>query len=217
MILSSFTHPVVCFVERFRIDLTEKLAYKIRWILISNVAFALMRSMILQVILFLYVLFTRGYMMIDHFTREQFELALPRDKSANSLCKYNGLVDGEHTYTLTVSVFVKIMIRSSVWGNNRSADTGDDSIRAWLVDMKGNCLSTKTQRWVTRQKGWEKRLIDMLRTLYGWGLKSDVCQFCGKPRHVFKVHKAGPNHNRIFAKCTEKSCETKNTWVWIGE
>lgn len=158
---------------------------------------------------------------IDHFTKAQFEQALPKDKNTGQkLWKHAGLIDGEHVYLMPVTMKdsknnVNIEIRSSIDQTGRSADTGDDSIRAYLTYFDGKewqFLGSNAQRWVTRLPGWEKRLTDMLRVLYGWRLTAGDCPTCGKPKHIFKVKKDGPNKGRIFTKCDEH-----NGWVWLTE
>lgn len=157
-------------------------------------------------------------MPIEHFTKEEFEAALPKDKNGTQLWSYEGIDAGEHIYIIRVTNKISIFIRSSVWDNGKSAESGEDSIRAWLVDNNMGPLSVKTQRWVTRLPNWEIRLVDMLRTLYAWGLKSNICPHCGKPRHIYKVHKKGPNYGRIFAKCADQfNCVAAGTFIWLTE
>lgn len=162
---------------------------------------------------------------VDHFTKQQFEDALPRDKAGHRLCIEAGCLDGEYVYTMPVTMKssdhqVRIEIRSSVGPDGVSADVGENSIRAYLTHYNTELkawypLGSKSQRWVTRQPGWEKRLTDMLRTLYSWRLKAGDCPHCGHPKGIFKVRKDGPNFGRVFAKCNE-GCED-NSFMWLTE
>jgi len=68
--------------------------------------------------------------MIDKFTREDFENALPINSiSGEKLWSEQGLVGGEYTYSIAVDDDVSIEVRSSVQESGVSADSGQDSIR----------------------------------------------------------------------------------------
>ena len=173
--------------------------------------------------------------MIDHFTCEQFEAALPRHKTTQApLWSLVGVVDGEYAYVLTIDVSdsddqVGIMIRSSVRPNGQSAGTGEDSIRCWLVsreltyDSAGSgekiiamgewqSIGAKVNRYTTRLPGWQVRLTANLRTLWQWRKKAGDCEKCGRPKHVAKSGKP-ESKNRVFAKCFD--CNTG--FVWLTE
>jgi hypothetical protein len=160
---------------------------------------------------------------IDHFTKQQFEDALPRHKTTGRpLCTCAGLIDGEYVYQLPVggeNSKVIIEIRSSVDAMGHSADTGENSIRAYLIYFDHNAdggkgawrpLGSKVQKYVTRLPGWQYRLTEMLRTLYAWRNESGNCKVCGMPLHIFKVTKDGPNKGRVYAKCM-----THNQFRWV--
>lgn len=140
-------------------------------------------------------------MSVEIFSRQQFEDALPEGHWS-----YSGLVNNEHTYLIRITDDIFITIRSSVDGSGWSADTGEDSIRAWLVDKNGSPLGSKISKYTTRLPGWDKRLLEVLRGLWHMAELSGYCSKCCQPRGVFKVKKAGPNKNRLFAKCTQ--CDT---------
>lgn len=142
--------------------------------------------------------------MIDQFTKEQFEAALPKHKeTGEALAESAGLVNGEETYRMTVRDGVHIMIRSSVRPNGIAAETGKDSIRAWLVNDENGPLGSKIQSHVTRVSGWDERLNKILRELWKRGQGIIDCPVCGKPQGVWKVKKDGANKGRLFGKCTE--------------
>jgi len=115
--------------------------------------------------------------MIETFTREQFEQALPTHKETGEpLWKYTGLVQGEHAYRIPIPETNKrIMIRSSVRRNDKSASTGKDSIRLWVeyhyrkVD-KWFALG-KLDAWTTRKPGWQDRMTGKLRKLWRLALE----------------------------------------------
>lgn len=165
---------------------------------------------------------------IDHFTKQQFEDALPRDKTGHKLCEEAGCLDGEYVYTMPVLLSksdnqVRIEIRSSVGPDGMSAGLGENSIRAYLTYYNDELkawwtMGSKSQRWVTRQPGWELRLTDMLRTLYSWRLKAGDCPVCNRPKGIFKVWKEGPNKGRVFARCMGNRGDcAKVSWVWLTE
>ena len=87
--------------------------------------------------------------MIDRYTRDRFEAALPHvtKHPVNTLWNYIGLVGGEHCYAVPVKLGVIIYIRSTVESNGLAADTAKDSIRCWLAaDQTGAPLGSKNER-----------------------------------------------------------------------
>lgn len=149
--------------------------------------------------------------MIDRFTKYQFETALPiHNNTGQPLWEPRGLEDGEFVYYMPIDPQSGILIRSSIDCSGIAADTGNDSIRAWLAKPDGSPLGSKVSRWTTRMPGWGDRLKEVLRTLWGWRKKAGNCPTCCKPKLVFKVKKEGPNRGRIFAKC-----EQHNHWTWL--
>lgn len=146
-------------------------------------------------------------MAVEIFSREQFEQALPVGYWA-----YSGLVNNEHTYSIQITPDIFITIRSSVDSSGYSADTGEDSIRAWLVDKDGQPLGSKISKYTTRLPGWGKRLLGVLRGLWHMAELSGYCPKCHQVRGVFKVKKSGPNKGRLFAKC-----EKCDTFEWLEE
>lgn len=137
--------------------------------------------------------------MIDHFTKEEFERALPKSKTDHSkvLWKYEGLDKGEHCYSLLIDDKSKIFIRSSVKGDNKSADTGKDSIRIYLVNNDNRPIGSKISKYITRVSGWQTRLVEQLRFLFRLR-KLAGNDPSGNPMPVLKVEKDGPNKGRFF-------------------
>lgn len=149
--------------------------------------------------------------MIDRFTRERFEAALPRLGPTNALWSYVGLINGEHCYAVPIRSGVLIFIRSSVNSNGIAADTAEDSIRCWLAsDDKGKTLGSKHTAWITRVRGWEERLLKTLRVLWRLGNRLGLCA-CGGQLLALKVRKPGPNQGRWFSSCS--ICGQFGNWL----
>lgn len=150
-------------------------------------------------------------MAVEIFTKSQFEAALPTDKTTHQpLWVALGLIKGEHTYKININQFCAIEIRSSVHANGLSAPTGADSIRAWLVGADGKPVGSKVQSYVMRTRGWELRMVEMLRKLYKMGNRVTMCPRCSKLVQIFKVKKEGPKKGSLFTKC-----ECPNSFSWI--
>lgn len=141
--------------------------------------------------------------MIDHFDLAAFQSALP--KSAESL----ELVDGEFAFRVPAGAAF-IEVRSSIGANGKSADTGEDSIRAWLVNADGDPLGAKLSKYITRVSGWQNRLMDTLEELYSRAFRAGRCERCGSPKSIF-VSKTHKNPNRLFAKCYP--CDDGFVWL----
>jgi len=153
-------------------------------------------------------------MTIERFSKEQFEAALPVHKdTGDAIWYYTGLDAKEHTYQINVKPGVAIQIRSSVQSDGFAAETGSDSIRAWLVNENGAPLGSKVISYTTRQPGWADRMTKVLRKLFATGQKIQQCPYCGKLMGIFKVKKDGPNKGRQFSKCWDHG----NTFYWLDE
>lgn len=144
-------------------------------------------------------------MSVEIFSQEQFEKALPQ-----GYWKYAGFLNGEHSYLIPITDDILIMVRSSVDSSGYSADTGEDSIRAWLVRSDGSPLGSKVSKWTNRVPGWEERLLNVLRQLWEMAHRSGYCYKCGQPKGIYRVVKKGPNKGKLFAKCDK--C---NTFDWL--
>jgi len=151
-------------------------------------------------------------MAIDKFSKQQFEDALPiHNKTGKQLWEYAGFIQGEHCYNVIVAQGIKIHIRSSIDNSGYAADTGQDSIRIWLIGDNGKPLGGKLSKWVTRVNGWDTRMTEQLRTFWELARKSGYCPKCLVPRSIYKVKKAGPNIGRQFCKCN--SCGNNFEWL----
>jgi hypothetical protein len=163
--------------------------------------------------------------MIDTFTRQEFESALPVHKvTGEPLWLHVGIAYGEHQYLIKIDEKVGILVNSSIGPSGVSAASGENSIRAWLVAYTQKLngvvtrpLGSKVNRWTTRLPGWQDRLIyndnSVVRTLWRWRKKAGDCAKCGDPKGVFRTKKPGPNKGRIFTKCLK--CD--GTFEWITE
>src|SRR3972149_2295059 len=100
--------------------------------------------------------------MIDQFSREQFEDALPPG------FRHAGLVKGEHTYTLETGDGVALFVRSSVRSDGQAAGVGEDSIRLYFLTEEGKPLGGKLTNYVTRVPGWAKRLDKAVLKMLEW-------------------------------------------------
>lgn len=152
-------------------------------------------------------------MAVEVFTSEEFEAALPvHRETGKKLWERVGLVQGEETYRVIVTRDIFIEVRSSIGLNGRSADTGKDSIRAWLVDAEGQPLGSKVNSWTQRTSGWQGRLIDILRELWRQARKAGYCPKCKIPNGVYQVKKKNKNRGRFFKKC--RQCGGGG-WEWL--
>jgi hypothetical protein len=150
--------------------------------------------------------------MIDVFTRQRFEAALPvHNLTGAALWRGLGLYWGEYCYAIDVRPGVLIFIQSSMDSSGYAALSGKDSIRVRLAsDETGSPLGSKMSRWITRIPGWEDRLKTQLRAFWTIGMKLKPCPTCGATLKAFLVQKEGPNEGRWFIKCCE-------TFQWITE
>lgn len=135
-------------------------------------------------------------MSTDIFSKSQFESSLPK-----GYWKYAGFIQGEECYQIEITPDIFIHIRSSVNGSGWCGDTGEDSIRCWLVDSEGKPLGSKISKYITRVEGWPDRLIRTLRLLWDMAKESGYCSDCHVPLGCYKVKKAGPNKGKLFSKC----------------
>ena len=152
-------------------------------------------------------------MTVEIFDIKTFEAALPTHKdTGESLWKYVGMVQRERTYRVSINPDISIIIRSSIDGSGLSAETGKDSIRAWLVNANDHPLGSKVSKYTTRVKGWEDRLTKVLRTLWEMAQAAGYCEQCNVPNGIFIVKNGKPkNRGRMFRKCP--NCG--GNWSWV--
>jgi DNA helicase-2/ATP-dependent DNA helicase PcrA len=148
------------------------------------------------------------------FTQEQFERALADALDGSGLHFHGlGVVGGEYRYAVNVQIHpvVNIYINSSVDWTGYAADTGENSIRMWIVDQDGNPLGSKTQNYVTRVPGWEGRMASALESTIERAKALGICSQCGATEKIFAA-KTGSWKGRLYIKCMD--C---NTFRWYEE
>lgn len=158
-------------------------------------------------------------MSVEIFDLQQFESALPVNKNTRApLWTSLGIIHDEYTYLIRINKDIGIVIRSSIDASGLSANTGEDSIRCWLVDAESNPLGSKVSKWITRIPGWQKRMTGNLRILWGMAIKAGYCPDCQIPKGVYKVKKQTANKGRLFSKCRNEDCPNpKRHFTWITE
>lgn len=150
---------------------------------------------------------------IERFTKDEFEAALPRHKdTGDTMWTPNGCVSGEYEYFIKVRDGVFVKVRSSVRQDGVAADTGKDSIRAWLVGEDAQPLGAKLLSHTTRLPGWQDRMDKILKELWKRGMSLQNCPSCDKPMGYYKVKKDGENKGRLFTKCWDH-----NHFSWLDE
>lgn len=157
-------------------------------------------------------------MPVETFTKQEFEAALPKHRETGEpLWQECGLVKGEYVYHVSFDhpQGHVIEVRSSVHANGTSAGCGEDSIRLLLLSSDNQLIASKHNRWVTRVKGWQDRLLEQLRFMARLGNRLHKCQ-CGCNQVTFKVKKAGPNQGRFFITCSDRDCD-KTKFAFITD
>jgi hypothetical protein len=142
-------------------------------------------------------------MAVEIFSKITFENALPKHKdTGEKLCREAGLIQGEYCYWLNFgSPHAEILIRSSVAPDGFSRDTGKDSIRCWIVSPgETKPLAKKLNCYTTRVKGWETRLVNVLRKLVPIAWKIKPCPKCGISMRVVEI-KNGSNAGKGALTC----------------
>lgn len=130
--------------------------------------------------------------MIEKFTQEQFENALP----SGATC--DGLVSGELVYHWQISDVAAIKIRSSIDKTGFAGESGDDSIRVWLVkNNDGKPFAHKVNAWTQRVSGWQSRLYDKLEMVSVYHRRAGVCDSCGNPFGIFLSEKT----HKFYSRC----------------
>lgn len=151
--------------------------------------------------------------MIDHFTTQQFEDALPVNKKTGlPMWEYIGFFGNERVYQIQVTADCFIRIRSSIDSSGVAKDSGDDSIRVYLMSYVGGSIVGKgiLPEYITRVPGWEKRLSKKIREL--WVLKSKIgqCPVCGQSLHLRKS-----KENKLYRVCPANTKEKKHHFSWF--
>jgi len=145
--------------------------------------------------------------MIERFSKEQFEGALPVNKNTGEkMWIETGFYEGEYSYNIPIFIGEKriaLMIRSSIDKTGYARSTGEDSIRLYFT-KNGLPHGSKLSCYITRVKGWQERLIKQLRIMYKRGMSLRICPFCGEPKAMFKSKK----YKSLFQACPEHFSKT---------
>jgi len=141
--------------------------------------------------------------MIDRFSTQQFEAALPRNKTTGEqMHEYVGFIDGERVYRFLIGNGAQVTVRSSIKGDGLAAEAGEDSIRIWLQDaVTGTPLAKKLQRYVTREYGWQDRMHEAIKKTWEKGLALRICPVCSRPMPLYQVKSETANKGRWFFNC----------------
>lgn len=155
-------------------------------------------------------------MAIENFTSAQFEAALPAGlwKSLGVDMKTRQLLYSVTPYP--TSPMFAILVYSSILASGASSkEAGRDSIRAVIV-KDGQPWGGKTVRWIDRRPGWNRRLLEALRSLTGqilWLIKCP-CPACGSTLVPFTSRKGKEeNKGRPFVTCKNPDCKAP-AWHW---
>lgn len=150
---------------------------------------------------------------IDKFDRQYFESILPNNKKTGEPLWTRTAIQGEWVYLIEFGFGQDafILIRSSVdCYTNLSRETGNDSIRIYIVNSDLKPLLGKTQRWFTRKAGWEKKIwenFSVLRQQFTKLFPGLKCPYCGKLLPVL----TSKGNKTNFVKCFD--CDGKDGWA----
>lgn len=115
--------------------------------------------------------------MVEIFTKAEFESVLDKIATYKPL----GIVQHNEAYLVDFgNPLAQIMVYSSVAPSGTSRDTGEDSIRAWLVTPELQPIGGKTQKYVKRTKSWRQNLERMLAEIAHLGKYIKPCPTCGQ-------------------------------------
>lgn len=153
---------------------------------------------------------------IDVFDREYFESCLPRRKSSDAPLWLRSFQDGEYVYRVSMDDPNKVAIHVSSTVNTEtglSDDTGENSIKLWLVTKQGYPLGHKLVQYITREAGWEQRMLKQMAFLRQRRQRAGNCPICGDPNIILRVVQiANAKHGSVFAKCMG---HLNVPWVWL--
>jgi len=157
-------------------------------------------------------------MTIDIFTTTEFEDVLSAIAQDLEMTWFrDGVQTGEYHYHFIAKVFesiddgISIEVRSSIGRDGQSAASGQDSIRIWFANADGDPVGNKAKRWITRVKGWERRLTEQVTEMATIACKVKLCPDCEQIPGVFIVKKDSPNKGRWFSKC-----KAHNHFTWLS-
>ena len=154
---------------------------------------------------------------IDIFDAEYFESCLPKNAKTKEPLWTRQIDKSEYQYLISMNDpnGVMIVLRSSINPvTDISEETGEDSIRMWLVDKDRLPLGHKLNMYTTRKAGWEKRMWTKFSALRRLRKQVGNCAFCSRPRKVYKVKKRSSGHfGEFFARC---NCKENSPLIWLN-
>lgn len=114
-------------------------------------------------------------MAVEIFTRDEFESAL---KSWHFT--HLGVMQKNHAYRVDFgNPHCHLVVYSSIAPSGQSRTTAEDSIRVWIRANNGKPVGGKTQKYVTRVKGWQDRLNAVITKVVNLGRWIQPCPKCG--------------------------------------
>jgi hypothetical protein len=159
-------------------------------------------------------------MPVEIFGLDEFKAALRQGGWSG---KELGVIQGEYCFLVQpkrgqCSAF-GIFLRSSIDTSGTSASTGEDSIRAFIVETASlKPWGGKVSRWTTRLPGWQERLnANVLRPLATMIAAIIPCPSCGQLVKPFRVKKDGANKGRLFVRCCNDQCQKRHYAFLDGE
>lgn len=178
-------------------------------------------------------------MATEIFTKQQFEAALPVDRETGERVWEEVSFGTEYTYAIPVTDTVVlrhpatgadtdtaeetravILVQSSIIrGQSQCGGTGENSIRAWLVNANNmqDPLAPKVVRWTARTKNWRVNMTNQLRELYKIGLLLGDCPKCGAALKVRTSHSSA-NPDRHYIICSKSARGKSCYWGgWLDE
>ena len=160
--------------------------------------------------------------MIERFSKTEFEYTLT-DVLNGVGFKELGLIDREECYSVQVNPFARILVRSSVNETGVAGDTGEDSIRVILevLTEKGEWKgSKKIGEWTTRVPGWEIRMRDKMRVVWGWAKQIKKtrthCAKCGQLKGMWMT-KGGKRPGSFAEKCFKERNFSEAGFGWMDK
>ena len=145
-------------------------------------------------------------MAVEIIYLSKFESALISTKAQNL-----GIVQGEYSFWRPIdsNPLFGVYVRSSIGASKISDETGKDSIRVYLAKKVENRIELVgfSGHWLTRSKGWESRLLEKMREIYGAFIRKEykTCPICGEILIINKIKKLNsPNKGKMFGACPKK-------------
>lgn len=115
--------------------------------------------------------------MVEIFTKAEFERVL------GTIADWKSLGEVQHNEAYEIDFGnedARILVYSSIDKTGRSRQSGEDSIRIWLVTPDHRPIGGKTQSHVKRTKSWRESLRRVIREVANLGRWIQPCPKCGQ-------------------------------------